>query len=292
MLKGIIPSVDISITPIVVPDMSRTIALSYQESSFSDDDIDVETANTREGSCLLQKVSASSEDKSGAVIEQVATIALRSITGLPGINVSPSAKGLAPAKTAPYTVELLLDGGEDSYATATAQLNAQLSAAGYNFTVSIVPLDAVPSPDAGYPKPDSGSAYEGILYRTPQPYKFSVLRGQATAAEAVFYSESGMPYQLLPIKRSAFVKRETTITFVQGVPVTVETKKPSEVLAAVSIPLDIVTAILAAPGQLLTFRVNNTQSKGQLEANEATIIENQQTLLEKQKALEAYLKSQ
>ena len=56
------------------------------------------------------------------------------------------------------------------------------------------------------------------------------------------------------IDRTMFVNQVTTIDFDDGMLRKIDIDKPSEALAAIQIPIDIVNAILAIPAELIQFK--------------------------------------
>jgi len=70
----------------------------------------------------------------------------------------------------------------------------------------------------------------------------------------------------IPIKRTAFVKRENEVIIVEGLVKSNEITNPSSVEGFISIPIDVAKAIVSIPGQLVTFKYDNTNRKKELEA--------------------------
>jgi hypothetical protein len=67
------------------------------------------------------------------------------------------------------------------------------------------------------------------------------------------------PLMTLDITRPAFIRKVINLTFTNGILTEVHINKPSEILAGLKIPLDIVKAIAAIPKELLTFKVEYSQ---------------------------------
>lgn len=278
----------IILTPQIIPDLSETYSLNYNESIFANDDVTVSYLKNQFGSCILSKITSSNEDKSGEIAEKLASLALRVATGVPTAGPTIAAKG-PTTKRPVQRVQMVLDGGNDRFRHAEAQLNSVLRAAGYDFSVSINPIGKWPATPPGEPR--VGTPLDGIVFRTPQPFMFTVERNGLTLAQAIFYSETGSPLEFLPIRRSAFVKRVTTIDFTNGFPDSIETKKPSQMSAFMNVPLDIVNAVLSAPGQLLTVRVQNAQNQSQLLQSQAAVLDNQKQLMQKTQEMQDFMKT-
>ena len=86
------------------------------------------------------------------------------------------------------------------------------------------------------------------------------------------------------LRRGACIERNSTLTFDGGVLTKADLKKPSEVLACLEIPLAIAKAFATVPGQLLTFKVNQTTSEASLLQQQRNVIVAQQALVQAQAA--------
>src|SRR3546814_13608980 len=64
----------------------------------------------------------------------------------------------------------------------------------------------------------------------------------------------------IPVTRAAFVEKTTTIDFEEGTLKQVDISKPSEVLEIVSIPVEILKAIVAIPAELIQLK-NDTNTQ-------------------------------
>jgi hypothetical protein len=185
----------------------------------------------------------------------------------------------------------VLDVGTTSLASEQRRLNAALAAADMGIRVALTPAGAVPE----WASAPTGEVGDGIYYRTPRAYRFAVydkesfddttgdlMKPDAILTETIFYAENDAAPQFLPIDRSAFVKRDTTITLAEGFPTKITTLKPSEVVGFMSIPLDIITAIVAAPGQLLTVKVEQARGEQGLLREQQAVVQEQNALLQNQ----------
>ena len=95
---------------------------------------------------------------------------------------------------------------------------------------------------------------------------------------------------VIPVKRTAFVKRVNKIGIQDGIILSNEINKPSSVEGFISIPLDIAKAIVSIPGQLVQFRYDNTKRSDELEKAklnyEKSIQESQKFALTKEQEIE------
>lgn len=125
----------------------------------------------------------------------------------------------------------------------------------------------------------TGATWKSIYYRPLLPYKLKVIFNDNLYEKIVF-----LPYQApiiaWDITRPAFVKQVTKLTFVNGVLAEVYLNKPSEWLAAVKIPSDILKAVAGLPLELLQFRVSHDQAYNDLLNAQVKQIQLQQQLLQ------------
>ena len=95
---------------------------------------------------------------------------------------------------------------------------------------------------------------------------------------------------VVPVNRTAFVKRVNKIGIQDGVIISNEINKPSSVEGFVSIPVNIAKAIVSIPGQLVQFRYDNTKRADELEKAklnyEKSIQESQKFALTKEQEIE------
>jgi hypothetical protein len=95
---------------------------------------------------------------------------------------------------------------------------------------------------------------------------------------------------IIPINRTAFVKRVNKIGIQNGIIISNEINKPSSVEGFISIPINIAKAIISIPAQLVQFRFDNTKSLDTLEkaklSYEKSILDSQKFSLTKEQEIE------
>ncbi|MFY8019750.1 MAG: hypothetical protein ACOVP1_01080 [Bacteroidia bacterium] len=95
---------------------------------------------------------------------------------------------------------------------------------------------------------------------------------------------------VIPIKRTAFVKRTNKLEFQDGFILSNEIVKPSSVEGFVSIPIKIAKAVVSIPAELVQFKIDNTKRLDDLEkaklGYEKSMLENQKFELTKQQEIE------
>lgn len=95
-----------------------------------------------------------------------------------------------------------------------------------------------------------------IFYRPLWPYKFTFNVPDLFNITKTVYLPNKEPVIAIDIARPAFTKAVTNLTFKSGILTEVHLERPSELLAGLEIPLDILKAIAGIPAEMLQFKVN------------------------------------
>ncbi|OLN27023.1 hypothetical protein DVDV_2323 [Desulfovibrio sp. DV] len=75
------------------------------------------------------------------------------------------------------------------------------------------------------------------------------------------------PAYLFDLRRTAFVKKTYAVQFENGFLTSAKINKPSELLAGVSLPVDIIKSIASIPAEIIQLKINyNSQQQALLEA--------------------------
>lgn len=95
---------------------------------------------------------------------------------------------------------------------------------------------------------------------------------------------------IVPITRSAFVKKVNKISIVDGIITSNAISKPSSIEGLASIPIDIAKAVVSIPAQLLSVKIDNTKNATELQVEklklEQSTLANQTYILGKGQELE------
>lgn len=95
---------------------------------------------------------------------------------------------------------------------------------------------------------------------------------------------------VIPVNRTAFVKRVNKIGIKDGIIISNEITNPSSAEGFISIPINIAKAIISIPGQIVQFKFDNTKRLDELEkaklAYEQTLLESQKFVIAKDKEIE------
>jgi hypothetical protein len=106
---------------------------------------------------------------------------------------------------------------------------------------------------------------QGIYYRPLLPYEFSFsIKDFALYKTETISLPNEAPIMAIDLKRGPFITKKMTLTFKNGILTQMKVDKPSEVLAALNIPLDIVKAIVSLPTELIQFKIDYSSKNKQL----------------------------
>ena len=269
---------DISANEVVVPDVSQLYYARYRNSPLSKDNFQV-TVNHG----LLQQVTSTTEDQTGAVAKNLA-IAAKQAFDIAAVGVG----GVEDV------TDLRIDATFDPFDKSEVQ---DISAKLRLIRGAVSPLICDQSPN-GVPKTG------GFLYRPAYPYvlKLTFDGGKpvvdpvagsfnptvAGIAEFVLNLPSKCsPVLSLEVDRTAFGKNVTTIDFSNGSLKDVSINKDSEIAGASQIPVDVTSEILTLPQDLLTLRYNNVSAQDKLVQGQATCLVDQAKLLKSQQDFNA-----
>lgn len=263
------------VTTDMVADTTDLLALNYRSNPFMADDL--KFGVNAKG--LLETVNVTTEDKTAAVVTQVAGAPQLILGGAKGVSGATDPNILVKIKdyTADFTVKA------STLAAGAYPIPWTILVANDMGKDQFVPVDAgfrVSAPDlrprAGTladqikPVATDGSKVPGILTRPLRniELKFSpltsgldnVLPVDATIADA-------SKLILVPVERTPFVKRVNNIAIQDGIITSNAINNPALVEGFVSIPIDMAKALVSIPGQLIQFRFNNTEGLKKLEAS-------------------------
>ena len=126
-----------------------------------------------------------------------------------------------------------------------------------------------------------GVGSRSVYYRPLLPCILKV-RFFDTLYEKIIYLPNKSPIIAFDITRPAFTKKVTKLTFANGVLTEVYLNKPSELLAGLKIPTEIIKAVAGMPLELLQFRVNYAEEYNKLLQAQINEINNRQQLMQLQ----------
>lgn len=288
--------VSITTDPTVyVANPDEPLFLAWHHSGWTEDDIDLKVGN----SGLLQSANVISDDKTGDVTKKIVEI-LGEVAKLGGGVVTPLGLFQAAEKkehkncqipSISKTISFFPD-GEDVHiplkgADSTQEIDILLHPEKTQYKKGIVKNSFLQT------------KHDGIVFRRPFMARYTVTVKPTPEAERVCGISTQVMtfFALIPdrspdglfreeVSRKTLVKRTTNITISDGMLSGVRLNSPSDFLAYVSLPADLLKAIAAIPASVLTFRVDQIAAEKGVTAAEVEAIEAQIELLAKKAALQ------
>ncbi len=127
----------------------------------------------------------------------------------------------------------------------------------------------------------SDTSKRSVYYRPLLPGDLKVMFDDNLYEKKV-YLPNRAPIIAWDITRPAFTKKVTKLTFANGVLTEVYLNQPSEMLAGLKIPSEIIKSVAGMPLELLQFRVNYADAYNQLLQAQIQQIQNSQQLMQLQ----------
>ena len=252
------------ITPAIVPDASARYRMRFTSTGLTDDDIKLAVDDNG----LLTTTTAAVTDQSAEVIVALAKTAA-TLAG------SPFASGALPPKqkkqTAaayPFTQVLTLE----EMARGTPLYDGRVIRADLGVDIAAPPAVCAFS----------------LCYRTSILVRGSIHDGSANVgSDFTFIGVDPSHTEGIDLRVAGLVKRTNTVSIKSGIAFGDGIQQDSTVLAAANLPLKVVKAILSAPQDLLTIRVQNLTQQGSLIQQQTAVLNDQVALLNARKALQA-----
>jgi hypothetical protein len=142
-------------------------------------------------------------------------------------------------------------------------------------------------------------AYAGIVFRVMAPRRLSIAVdteglkfGNCTLRNVAAYSDGATLMVADPVhtfvadnNRGVFVKKRVDFVVSDGVLTGIEVDKPSELLAIVSLPVDILKAIASIPGEILSVKIKQLSDEKGLTSAQVELLKSQIDLIKQKQAL-------
>lgn len=152
----------------------------------------------------------------------------------------------------------------------------------------------------GYLDDPKAKAYSGIVFRLMMPRNFGVdasPSGLTFASGCQLRSVSSYlggttvmvadPTRTFVVdnSRTPFVKKKVDLTVSDGVLLGIDVDKPSELLAAISLPVDVLKVIASIPGEILSVKVKQLSDQNNLSAAQVEMLKLQIEMIKQRQAL-------
>jgi hypothetical protein len=266
-------TVTLSLLPLE-PDPSHAYIANLSRNVLRDDALKIET--TPEG--LLTNTEVTAVDRTAEIIIQIAaTIASFGVLPVPSPRIGILSKVPQPKDVIcpkPVTYEAVIDPADR--AQIADKINAELRSVLVPYQISW----ERPLPK-GTAFKSPGGTIDGLLYRRPLPYIFSVSRCTPDCyreqAAIVLVPNEG-PIASVPFNASSGVTTVDKVTFTQGMLTKWDTSKPSEIASIIRIPAGVVTTSLSTLTEVLQARFNVNSKEADLVNSEKSLLEAINTL--------------
>jgi hypothetical protein len=153
---------------------------------------------------------------------------------------------------------------------------------------------------AEYQDKPNADAYSGIVFRMMTPRSVGVdaspsglaffggckLRSVSSylGATTVMVADPGRTF-VVDNSRAPFVKKTVNLTVTDGVLTGIDVDKPSELLAGISIPVDVLKVIASIPGEILSVKVKQLQDQNSLSDAQVKLLTLQIEMIKQRQAL-------
>lgn len=288
----------ISITPTIIPDPNALYLLNIAPDKWkaSSDNFNFQV----DSNGFLESLNATNADQTPQIVSELAQAAVE-IAMAPGLPAAPPPPGPRPllppptlVKPLPGRVDLIFDPTSDgSLQAANSYLINKFVANPANDLITaqaICPIQLGATFNGGslignssdnyltnYSNPDSG-----VVYRPLMPYFLTVTNflGQSGTnyLQYLVMSPNRAPLFSLSVERAVLVTRTTSISFNSGFLNTVNYSNPSQLAAALGLPLTVVGEIFSSVTNVLQLRFNIASSQNNI-ATQQTDLVNQETAL-------------
>jgi hypothetical protein len=262
-------SVTYQVAPTILPDPNARYRLRYAPTGVTDDDISFQV--DRNG--LLTSARATETDRTGDIIIALAKAATAAATMARTSEATP-----ATPEDGQYPFTRIYD-----YATFVNGVNLP-GQARIEVDRKYLPK-STSRPDCSY----------SVCYRVAVPVvatlrSFTVdQKGTRTPFESQFAFMAVDPDSLegIDLNTAAMVTRTNSITFDSGLITSIAINQPSTSLAIANLPLNVLSAVLSVPANLLTLRVANVQGEANLVQAQANLLNQMKLLMDAQAAAQA-----
>ncbi len=286
-LPNLVPMHDMTVEKILVADTDNPICLDFLHDATSSDKVDITIGSNG----LLQSVNSTVEDKKGEIL--VATVDLVAQIAKLGTVPHDLFKMLAILDNGPKpAIQPLLIHIEEVYSYADLikdngvnVLEGKKYPKKMEVRLQLKSLGGEkPYPKADLPTNSKKRDGPSFYYKVLIPHKVLLSWDQHVFSDVFNLPDNG-PTLAYDVSRAALVKKTTKLTFTDGALTKVEIDNPSEALAAVKLPVDILKAIVSIPGELLTFKVQNIKDQTAVSDAELERLKAKTKLLEYQQGL-------
>jgi hypothetical protein len=288
------------ITTEMIADTKDLLSLNYEPNALMADEIKY-GVNTKG---LLETVNISTEDRTADIISKLA----EAPKVILGVSTGASKAPKTVVKIKEFTADFAIKASTISSTAQTIKWNLVIvNEQGVDEQPKTLDADFnVSSTDLSTTAPTLSSLINGTTTPVKTETKGILTRPLKNISLKIESALSGVNFNpvppsnviiadpakliIIPINRTAFVKRINKVAIQDGIILSNEINKPSSVEGFVSIPINIAKAIVSIPAQLVQFRFDNTKRLDELEkaklSYEKSMQESQKFALTKEQEIE------
>jgi hypothetical protein len=274
----------ITITPVNEPDRNHRYFLRYHPNALAEDTYTI----TVDAKGLLQTLNLQAEDKTPAIINKVADTAASILSAAENAAAMVRLQGTPPPKPCdsppqlPFTV-VFDPQDENEYSKARRLVSAA------HFILDVSPVPSARRKTSSFTADGNKQVLvdargvssselqtlssDGVFFHPPTIVTVEVRPEDSTCLRLVYVTDIRIPdkHQLavFDLRRMALVKRTTNLAFVDGNLTTVGETRPSQALAAVTIPADLAAKAAAAIPALI--KIQNDTANASVNAETARL---------------------
>lgn len=225
---------------------------------------------------LLNGINSTNNDRSGAILEKLAELAIETFKLAAGVPAPPLNALRTDSKPAyPKKFEVEFDPANDS--ERTAAIAGLKAATGLDLLVT-------PPSRSTVSKPGSLQSKNGFFYRPLLPWKFVVSNTKQTVTKTLLLPNEA-PAIRFDIRRTAFGTSTSNIGLTNGLLTGYHLDKPSEIEGFVDVPINIVKSVAGIPTNLLQLKINLSNQRNTYNQSLSNEVTSAQALLEAQRRL-------
>jgi hypothetical protein len=319
-LSDVVGDIVITVSePVYVPDERFTYLLQYIPNAFSSDTVEL-TIDPKTN--LLQTVSGTAEDKTTAAIVALANAAALGMIPqvAPGEEIVIFERKIDPSddeavkdlnremnkvamghSASMFNKKCTVSRAEDKTSKATKPTKKADNAVGQGDAKS--DTESKESMCASYkalsqkanitfvvrkPAPSKAGDADcsiGACYRVPAPYGIEFTFNDQYSYGTVVNLPNAQPALVVPLERSAFVKRVDNVDFENGMLKKTHFEKPSEALEVAALPVTVMTAIFQSIATLIELKFNISDKEKLAAEKKVALLDAQKALADKQAAV-------
>ncbi len=227
---------------ITIPDPKHRYYLTYHANAFSSDVLDIEF--TQKG--FLKSIKTKIKDESLQIAQEVANSVKEGVGVVAGVGY----RGLEGRKT-------LFAATFDPFdELALKRTNYNLERHGYQLDIQSIGYISDPESESGDKFPIPSPKKIGVYCRPVETFELILKSGELEQRDLITLPHPHLVH-FIEIPNARFVQNTFVMNFDEnGYPNSIHLEKPSQALALVKVPVNILKAILEIPAKIFSFRFN------------------------------------